>query len=77
MAPPFSDGSSRTAFLRGDVDEMRAADDRLVTLLANARAQPPVDDDQLRDHYAELARHLTALADDEDATASALAAVVD
>jgi len=67
----------RGAFARGDLDDMRAAGERLVTQLAAARAAPPLDADQLGDHYAELAHHVTALADGEEAAASALAAAID
>ena len=67
----------RAAFVRGDLDAMRAAGERLQALLAAARAEPPLDADRLRDHYADLARHVTALADDEEAAASALAAAID
>ena len=38
------------------------------------RCLPPYD--QLREHHAGLARQLTALADDEEAAASELAAAV-
>jgi hypothetical protein len=67
----------RAAFQRGDLDELRTAGERLTALLASARTAPPLDADQLRDHYASLAKAITALGNDEETAASALAAAVD
>jgi hypothetical protein len=69
--------AQRAAFARGDLDGTRSAAERLSGLLADARATPPLDGDALGDHYAELARLVSALAGDEEAAAGELAAAVD
>ena len=61
-----------TAYLAGDLDAMRAAEERTKAAIAAAASQP-LEADDLRAHYAELGTRLSAIVDAEEACAARLA----
>jgi hypothetical protein len=63
------------ATARGDLAALRTTDAALRAKITDAVKSPPLDGDDLRGHYADLAARVAALADAEEATAAALADV--